>query len=54
VFGDGEAKINLAGKGGAPELIFAIGMTRAEIRRALDIVRAHQADLLGRWNEIHG
>lgn len=33
VFGDGEAKINLAGAAGEPELIFAIGMTRADIRR---------------------
>ena len=29
VFGDGEAKINLAGDGG-PEFMFAIGMARAE------------------------
>ena len=33
VFGDGEVKINLAGAGGAPELVRAVGMTRAEIRR---------------------
>ena len=54
VFGDGEAKINLAGGEGGPELIFAIGMTRAEIRRAMRVVEEQQTDLLKRWSEIHG
>jgi hypothetical protein len=54
VFGDGEVKINLAGNGGDPELIFANGMSRAEIRRAMGVVREQQAYLLRRWSEIHG
>ena len=54
VFGDGEAKINLLGADGAPELIWAVGMTRAELRRALRIVKEHQTNLLKRWSEIHG
>ena len=54
VFGDGEAKINLAGGDGEPELIFAIGMTRADIRRAMSVVKEQQAYLLRRWSEIHG
>ena len=54
VFGDGEAKINLAGGGGEPELVFAIGMTRADIRRAMSVVKEQQVDLLKRWSEIHG
>ncbi len=54
VFGDGEAKINLAGSEGDPELIFAIGMTRADVRRAMGVVREQQAYLLERWSEIHG
>jgi hypothetical protein len=54
VFGDGELKINLAGGGGDPELISANGMSRAEIRRAMGVVRTHQAYLLKRWREIHG
>jgi len=51
VFGDGEAKIDL---GGDPDLIYAIGMTRAEIRRAMAVVKEQQAYLLKRWSEIHG
>ena len=33
VFGDGEAKINLTGAGGTPELIWADRMTRGEVRQ---------------------
>jgi hypothetical protein len=54
VFGDGEAKINLAGGEGDHELIYANGMTRAEIRRAMGVVKEQQAYLLKRWSEIHG
>ena len=54
VFGDGEAKINLLGANGSPELISAIGMTRADLRRAMQIVKEQQACLLERWSEIHG
>ena len=54
VFGDGEAKINLLGVGGGPELIWAQGMSRAEVRRAVRILGEQQALLLTRWRDIHG
>lgn len=54
VFGDGEAKINLTGADDAPELLSATSMTRADIRRAMRIVKEQQAFLLERWSEIHG
>lgn len=54
VFGDGEAKINLLGAGGSPELIWADGMSHGEVRRALRIVTDEQTALLARWEEIHG
>ena len=53
VFGDGEAKIDLRSAGGVPELIWADGMSRNEVRRALRIVAANRALLLARWEEIH-
>ena len=53
-FGDGEAKINLAGAGGEPELIWAAGMKRSEIRRAMALVKEHARDFAARWREIHG
>ena len=54
VFGDGQAKINLLGAGGTPELVWADGMTRGEVRRAVKIVVEQQALLLARWEDIHG
>jgi len=54
VFGDGEAKINLRGTDGVPELIWADNMTRGEIRRAMRIVVEQQVFLLARWEDIHG
>jgi hypothetical protein len=54
VFGDGEAKINLAGPGDAAELVWAVGMTRADLRKAMQIVSEHRRLLLRKWVEIHG
>ncbi|CAN5382765.1 DUF4160 domain-containing protein [soil metagenome] len=54
VFGDGEAKINLTGPSGQPELVWAVSMTRADIRSAMVIVAEQRDHLLMRWNQIHG
>lgn len=54
VFGDGAAKINLLGKGSAPELVYADGMKTADIRKAMRIVAEQQDHMLERWREIHG
>ncbi|MEA3060575.1 MAG: hypothetical protein QOJ94_356 [Sphingomonadales bacterium] len=53
-FGAGMAKINLIGEDGAPELVWAVGMKRGEIRKAMRIVAAEQARLLECWRRIHG
>lgn len=54
VFGDGHAKINLIGSNGEPELIWAEGMKRNEVRRAVKVVSEQQAEFLARWRDIHG
>jgi hypothetical protein len=54
VFGGGEAKINLLSADGLPALIWAVGMSRGEVRRALRIIADEQTTLLARWEEIHG
>ena len=54
VFGDGEIKIDLLGPEGEPELVWADGATRGEVRRAMRLVVEHRAALLQRWEEIHG
>ena len=54
VFGDGEAKINLLDPDGGPGLVWADGMTRGEVRRAVRLVAEQRAFLLARWEDIHG
>lgn len=54
VFGDGQAKINLTGPDGTPELIWAEGMKANDLRRAMQLVRDQQAQFLTLWREIHG
>ncbi|MGA2795633.1 MAG: DUF4160 domain-containing protein [Roseiarcus sp.] len=54
VFGDGQAKINLIGADGDPELIWAEGMKRSDVRRAMKVVIEQQNDFLSRWRKIHG
>ncbi|MEJ0050322.1 MAG: DUF4160 domain-containing protein [Methylovirgula sp.] len=54
VFGDGQAKINLIGPDGDPELIWADNMKRNDVRRAMRIVTEHQMLFLERWTKIHG
>jgi hypothetical protein len=54
VYGDGEAKINLAGGNGLPELLWADEMKRGDIRRAMQIVTQSQEYFLIKWSEIHG
>ena len=54
VYGDGEAKINLVGHDDLPELIWAVGMKRSEVRRAMATVLENRDVLLARWKEIHG
>ena len=54
VFGDGQAMINLLGADGAPELVWADGMSRGEVRRAVRIVTEQLALLRARWEDIQG
>ncbi|PZR35814.1 DUF4160 domain-containing protein [Caulobacter segnis] len=54
VFGDGEAKINLLGDEGNAELVWTVGFSRADVRRAVAVVDDHREMLLTRWSEMHG
>jgi hypothetical protein len=54
VFGDGEVKINLAGPGDQPELVWAVGAKRNEVRRAMALVEEHRQDFAAGWRQIHG
>jgi len=54
VFGDGQAKINLLGRNGRPELVSAEAMAVIDVRRAMRLVEEKQTLLLQRWEAIHG
>lgn len=54
VFGDGEARIDIAGAAGEPALVWSDGLSRAELRKAMREVADRQDMLLRRWKDIHG
>jgi hypothetical protein len=49
VFGDGHAKINLVGPDGRPELVWASGMKRNDVRRAMALAIEHRDEFLALW-----
>lgn len=54
VTGAGQAKINLLGQDGAPEVVFSIGIKRSDMRRLLAEVIERRDDLMQQWERIHG
>ena len=54
VYGDGVAKIVLAGREGKPQVVYAKGMKDGDLRKALAVVEEHKRPLLDYWSEIHG
>ncbi|MFY8100755.1 MAG: DUF4160 domain-containing protein [Allorhizobium sp.] len=54
ITGAGQAKINLLGRDGRPELVYSIGISRADLRRIMTEVVAEQARLLEEWKRIDG
>lgn len=54
ITGAGQAKINLRGPHDLPELIYSIGISRADLRRILTEVVKEQDRLLREWERIHG
>ena len=54
VTGPGHAKINLLGPGGAPELIWSVGIKRSDMRRLFAEVVLRRGEFLKEWERIHG
>lgn len=54
VFGDGEMKIVIAADDGLPLAVWSVGMTRADKRRAMEVVLERQTEFLARWPEVQG
>jgi hypothetical protein len=54
VTGPGQAKINLLGPDGSPELVFIAGIRRSDMRRLLAEVAERRDEFLQEWERIHG
>ena len=52
--GPGQAKINLLGPDSAPELVYSIGIKRADMRRLMAEALERQDEFLRQWERIHG
>ena len=49
ITGSGQAKINLLGAGGTPEVVFSVGIGRPDMRRLLAEAAAHRDEFLGAY-----
>ena len=54
ITGAGQAKINLTGPDGGPELVSSIGVKRSDLRRLMDEVAQRTDEFLKEWERIHG
>ena len=54
VTGPGQAKINLLGPDGGPELAYSIGISRADLRRLMTEIEERRDELVQAWERIHG
>jgi hypothetical protein len=54
ITGAGQAKINLLGPGGAPQLVSVVGIKRSDMRRLMAEVVENRDAFLQDWERIHG
>ena len=54
ITGAGQAKINLLGPNGDPEIVFSVGIKRSDVRRLVAEVIERRDHLLQEWERIHG
>ena len=53
ITGAGQAKINLLGPDGDPEIVFSVGVKRSDLRRLVAEVRERRNHFLEEWERIH-
>ena len=54
ITGPGQAKVNLLGPEGAPELVWSVGIKRPDMRRLFAEVVERRDEFLKAWERIHG
>ncbi len=54
ITGAGQAKVNLTGPDGRPELVSFAGIKQSDMRRLMSEVEARRDEFLQEWERIHG
>lgn len=54
ITGAGQAKINLLGPDGDPEIVSSVGIKRSDLRRLVAEVFERRDHFLQEWERIHG
>jgi hypothetical protein len=54
ITGAGQAKINLLGPDGDPEIVSSVGIKRSDLRRLVAEVKDRCNHFLEQWERIHG
>lgn len=54
ITGAGQAKINLSGPDGGPELVYVIGIKQSDMRRLMSEVIERREEFIKEWERIHG
>jgi hypothetical protein len=54
ITGAGQAKINLLGPDGTPEIVFSLGIKRSDMRHLVAEVAKRRDEFLQQWERIHG
>lgn len=54
ITGTGQAKVNLSGPHGWPELVFVAGIKQSDMRRLMSEVVEYHDRFMKEWERIHG
>ena len=54
ITGAGQAKVNLSGPDGGPELVSVAGIKQSDMRRLMSEVEERRNEFLNEWERIHG
>ena len=54
ITGAGQAKINLLGTDGEPQVLWSVGIKRSDMRRLLGETSRRREEFLQAWERVHG
>lgn len=54
ITGAGQAKVNLSGPAGRPQLVSVVGINQSDMRRLMSEIEDRREEFLKEWERIHG